>query len=421
MLLALYLATISSREWNIDTYSSNLGSWRIAGTGAPWLEHVQGAFPASWWHRLWIYPTPSGHLAAYRSPGVIAVAVPAYLLSGATASASTFSVQPGNITAALLTAAAVLMLMRALHGLVSPVLNLVTGAVVGLATPYWSVSANMLWTHSVTDFALAGVAWSARKERWWLVGIFGGVGLWGRFHVALIVAIVALGLAWTRRSPRIAVIVGSIGVIFTAGASAWSHWMYQTWSPLGGYGSPGSFAAAASHTSILDHLRNEAGLFFSLDRGLLVWTPVLVLLLPAVIRGWRTAPDWTRVLALGGVAYLLAQGLIDVFDGGDAYFGYRLGLETLTCLVPLYAVTARHAGAVARAAAVPLIGLQVAAFGVGATARFYLPRSRAWSQNSFWEELHEFPVLWAFLGICLLVVYGVAMVIRDAGRRTASA
>lgn len=422
VVLALYLMTMAGGQFHIDTYTSNLGSWRIAGTGTPWLEHVQRDFPASWWHRLWISTTPSGHLAAYRSPGVIAVAVPAYVLSGATASASTFSTLPGNLTAAVLTAGTVLMLMAALRGLVSPALNLLTGAVVGLTTPYWSISANMLWTHSLTDFALAGIAWSARRDRWWLVGVFGGVGLWGRFHVALIVAVVGLGIAWLRRSPRIAIVVGSIGVLFTAAACLWDHWMYQTWSPLGGYGTPGQYASTVGHDSALHHVSNELGLLFALDRGLFVWTPVLALLLPAVVRGWRAAPDWTRVLAIGGVAYLFAQGLIDVFDGGDAFYGYRLGLETLTCLVPLYAVTAHRAGRLARALAPAVLGLQLAAFAIGgATTRFYVPKSHAWTRNALWHALHEFPALWGFLGICVLLAYGIAMAVRDVGRRTAAA
>jgi alpha-1,2-mannosyltransferase len=201
----------------------------------------------------------------------------------------------------------------------------------------------------------------------------------------------------------------------------WSHWMYQTWSPLGGYGAPEHYASTASHTSVLDHLRNEAGLWFALDRGLPVWTPVLVLLLPAVVRGWRLAPDWTRLLAVGGIGYLLAQGVIDVFDGGDAFYGYRLALETLTCLVPLYAVSARHAGRVARRLAPAVLGLQLAAFSVGgATSRFYLSRKHAWTQNAFVNALHEFPVLWVYLAICVLAAFGVAMLVRDLGRRTSA-
>lgn len=418
-LLGLYLLTLPGDQTHIDTYSANLGSWRIAGTGTPWLEGVRSAFDPQHWKTLWVYTTPSGHLAAYRSPGVIAAGVPAYLLSGASPAASSFSTVPGNVTAAVLTAATVLLLMGALRGLVSPAVNLLAGAVVGLTTPYWSIAANMLWPHSLTDFALAGVAWSARRERWWLLGVFGGIGLWGRFHVALVVAVLGLGLAWTRRSPRIAVIVGGIGLLFTAGASLWDHWMYQTWSPLGGYATPGQYATTASHTSLWHHVSNELGLLFALDRGLLVWTPALVVLLPAVIRGWRSAPDWTRLLAVGGLAYLVVQGLIDVFDGGDAFYGYRLGLETLTCLLPLYAVTAVHAGRLARRLLTPVLGVQLAAFALGgATARFYVPKSRAWTDNAFWEALREFPGLWLLVGLGILVAYVTALVVHDVERRT---
>lgn len=422
VVLVAYLATMSVHQLDIDVYSANLASWRIAGTGTPWLEHVRSSFDPGLWHRLWIATNPAGHETAYRSPGVIAVAVPAYLIAGATASASSFSMLPADVTAAVLTAAAVLMLMASLHGLVGTTTRVVVGLATGLATPYWSVSANWLWAHSLTDFALAGVAWSARRERWWLLGVFGGIGLWGRFHVAIVVAILGLGLAWMRRSPRIAVVVGSIGLAFTAAACVWDHWMYQSWSPLGGYGTPGQYAAAAGHASRLHQVWNEAGLLVSPDRGLLVWTPVLVLLLPAVVRGWRDAPDWTRLLALGGLAYLFAQGLIDVFSGGYGFYGYRLGLETLTCLVPLYAVTVHRAGRAARSLLAPVLGVQLAAFLIGGTTlTFYVPMADAWRDNALWLALREFPVLWVLIalvvGLCLLVQVAATAATRDLRRR----
>ena len=396
VVLAVYVATIETRVFHIDVYSADLASWHIARTGTPWLEGVRHTIDPRLWNRLWIGTDPAGHQVAYRSAGEIAAAIPAYVVAG---SGSAFSVVPASVTAAILTSLSVLLLMSALRGVVTDRAVLVTGVATALTTPYWTTAADRLWTHTVTDFAIAGVAWSARRERWWLLGVFGGIGVWGRFHVGLIVAIVALGLAWSRRSPRIAVVVGSIGLAFTGAVCLWDHWMYQTWSPLGGYGTPGQYAASAGHVSLLDHLTNEAGLFVSPGRGLLVWTPVLVLLLPAVVRGWRSAPDWTRLLAVGGVAYLLGQGVIDKFHGGDGYFAYRLGLETLTAVIPLCAATWTHVGRLARVLLGPVLGLQLVVMTIGSTVLgFDVLKAHAWHQNTVWLLTRAHPDTWVVLG-----------------------
>lgn len=396
-VLAIYLATIETTGSHIDVYSANLASWRIARSGTPWLEAVRHTIRPDIWDRLWIGTNPMGHAVVYRSAGEIAAAVPAYLLSGLFT--SSFSVVPASVTAAVLTSLTVLMLMASLRGVVSDLTMLAVGAATALTTPYWTTASDRLWTHTVTDLALAGVAWSSRRERWWLVGVFGGVGLWARLHVALIVAVVALGLAWSRRSPRIALVVGAWGALFTAAVCVWSHWMYGVWSPTGGYGTPGHYASSVATTGALDHAANLAGLLVSPGRGLLVWTPVLVLLLPAVMRGWRSAPDWTRLLALGGTAYLVVQGLIDKFHGGDGFFAYRLGLETLTCLVPLYAVSLAHAGRLARALLGPVLGVQFVVMAIGSTMlTFDVLKAHAWRENTIWLMTRSYPSSWAVLG-----------------------
>lgn len=396
-VLVIYLATIETTGSHIDVYSANLASWRIAQSGAPWLEAVRHTIRPDIWDRLWIGTNPAGHAVVYRSAGEIAAALPAYLLSGLFT--SSFSVIPASVTAAILTALTVLLLMASLRGLVGDLTVLGVGAVTALTTPYWTTAADRLWTHTLTDLSLAGVAWSCRRDRWWLLGAFGGVGLWARLHVALIVAVVGLGLAWSRRSPRIAVVVGAWGALFTAAVCVWTHWMYGVWSPTGGYGTPGQYASSVASTGLLDHVGNVAGLFVSPGRGLLVWTPVLVLLLPAVVRGWRGAPDWTRLLAVGGVAYLLVQGLIDKFHGGDGFFAYRLGLETLTCVVPVYAVTLGSAGRVARALLGPVLGVQLVVMAIGSTMmRFDVLKAHAWHQNTIWLMTRAYPSAWVVLG-----------------------
>ena len=41
-------------------------------------------------------------------------------------------------------------------------------------------------------------------------------------------------------------------------------------------------------------------------------------------------------MAFAGVIFGLAQVGVNVFHGGDGFYGYRLALETLVCVAPLY-------------------------------------------------------------------------------------
>lgn len=370
-LLAVYAASINADYAMNDVDSSSVAAWRIATTGAPWLEGIDTeAIAIRDPERLWLGETSDGHTVVYRSPGSIAPAVPAYLVArlfGVTAAPESFSLVPAALTAALLVALAMALLFGALDGLVSTAAQRLSVGALGLGTPVWSVAADGMHTHSVTAFGLAGMAWAARRERWWLLGLFGGIGLWGRLHVAVIVALVGLGLALWRRRPSVAVQVGVPSMALMGLASLWSRWIYDSWWPSGGYGSVEQYAARASHSPLLDSVVNVLGLLVAPDRGLLAWTPVLLLLLPAVLRGWREAPDWTRCLAVAGLVYLLIQGNMNVFHGGSGFWGYRLTLETLVCLFPVYAVTAHHVGRVARALVGPLLGLQVGVLALGAS------------------------------------------------------
>jgi alpha-1,2-mannosyltransferase len=79
-------------------------------------------------------------------------------------------------------------------------------------------------------------------------------------------------------------------------------------------------------------------------RGILLYSPVLLILLPGIRAGWRAAQDWVRWAALAGVLAMIVQLLSNPgsFHGGDDFFGYRLPLEMLTLSTPLLALSAEH-------------------------------------------------------------------------------
>ncbi|MDF9715926.1 hypothetical protein INN71_16160 [Nocardioides sp. ChNu-153] len=426
-LVLCYGATSDRSGTSVDVASASLASWSIATTGDPWVEDVDLAGigleragtddVADLEQALFIGEAPNGHRVPHRSPGVIAAGVPAYVVAAAVG-VDEFSFVPQALTAALLTASAMTLFFLLLAGPVGRPTAALATLVLALGTPLWSVAGSATWTHSVTVVGIVGLAWAARREAWWLAGTFGGVAVWGRAHTALIVAAVGLGLAWSRRSPRVALVIGGVSGGFLAAASIWTRWAYGSWSPLGGYRSR-TVALGAGEDGWWATAVNHLGFWASPDRGLLVWTPLLLLLLPAVVRSWPRQPDWARWLALGGLGYLLVQGQLNVFHGGDAFWGYRLPLETLACVAPLYALAVPDAGRWARAALAPVIGLQVAAVSLGAVFDLGgMSQADAWRANAFVHALVEQPLVVAtWTGLVVVVCYLAAGVLTGRAAR----
>jgi hypothetical protein len=407
--LALMLATMPTRPTINDVTSAEVGGWRIGTAHTPWLDGVDLArLPHVDQARLWVEHTAAGHEVISRSPGVIAAGVPAYWLWGLVAHHAAepggFTMVPGQVTAVVLVALALLLLWLALADLVGDATRTLAVAALGLTTPVWSVAAGGLYTHTVDLFGIAGMAWATRRERWWLVGVFGGIALWGRLHLVLVVAILGLGLAAWRRRPRIAVAIALPSLVLLALASWWSQALYGRRSPAGGYRTPGQYVAGATGGDHADQLLRYPGFLISPDRGLLVWTPALLLLLPAVVRHWRAAPDWTRLLAVAGVVYLAVQGLLNGFTGGSGFYGYRLSLETLACAFPLLAVAAHRMGRTARLLIGPVLGLQLGAIALGAVSHGFLVRQQdVWRDNALWLAVRHVPAVLVLLALTTLV------------------
>jgi alpha-1,2-mannosyltransferase len=325
-----------------------------------------------------------------------------------------YSLVPDGVSAALLTVLALLLLFLTLRPRLGDAVAGAAVAVLALTTPLWSVSGDAMWTHPVTVLGIAGMTWACVRERWWLVGVFGGVAIWGRLHTALIVAILGLVLTWSRRSPRIAIVVGVISTAFLGLVTLWSHWMYGTWSLAGGYSVSSYTDRATGGSSIVHQVVNHLGLWISPDRGVLVWSPMLVLLLPALVRSWRDLPDWSRALVFGGVAYTLVQGQLNGFSGGSGFFGYRLSLELLMCVAPAYALSLDRMGAWARALLGPIVGLQFGAFALGSAGQgAILNESHLWTQNAYVYALTHEPVLLVWLALTVFLGWATARVVRD--------
>ena len=414
LLVAFALFGLTARQgggsW--DYYAANYASWHLVHTGSPYLgEETIPGLEDDQEAGTWIMRGDHGNVIT-RFPGVIAIGLPAYWLAHALDQADEMTVVPGALTAAGASALALLLMFLALRTRLSERRAAVSALLLGFATPVWSISADAVWPHTVTVLGIAGMAWASATRRWWAVGLFGGIALWGRLHAAVIVAVMGVALGWLRRRPSITVVVGTVSAVFLVLLCAWTRWMYGTWNPTGSYNDSAFDVAPRG----IERLTNQLGMWVAPDRGILVWTPVLLLLAPALFRAWRGLPDWSRALLVGGLAYTVIQTFLITFTGGDNFYGYRLGLEMLACAAPAYAFSAPLAGDLARRLLTPVLALQVTAFLIGAVFNSaFLPEEDAWHDNGFVFAMRElWPVGPVF--VVLVVVGAVVVHSRVAGR-----
>jgi len=414
--LAAYVPAALHRRREADIYMASLEGWRIASAHTPWFTHeIVAQIPHTF--RFELGPGPDGQVLAHRSPGVVLAAIPGYVLAHTGDAVSAFTLVPTAITAALLAAISVTLLFLTLTRRTSPTTAVLGTLAFALATPMWVINGSGLWTHNLTVLGICGMAWAAERERWIVVGLFATVAIWGRVHTVLIVAILGVGLAWSHRDKVIALKVAIVSIVGTLAASLWTHWLYGSWFPSGGY-TAGTYTSMTldRHGEGLIHysLVNQLGLWVSPGRGLLVWTPIIVVLTAAVIRNWRDLPPWSQWLAIGGFAYTLVQGELNGFSGGNHFYGYRLPLELLTCLAPALILSVRRAGGMAKRLLAPVLSLQFAVMALGAlSGGAGLDEKRAWTDNVFWQVCREAPgVIVPLTVIAMGIAWLAARIIR---------
>ena len=397
---AAYAATAERSAGHLDYWSANFASWHLAHTGSPFVEGVSmPPLDDNTERFVWLQePAPNGHTVVARAPGVVLAGMPGYLLTGQ----DHFSLGPASLTAALLVTLSLLLVFLALRTRLSWRRSLLGSAALGFTTPVWTVSADGIWPHTVTGLGIAGMAWAAATRRYWLVGVFGGVAISGRMHTAVIVAVLGLALAYERRDLRVAVQVAVPSVTVLVAECFWSHWMYGSWNPMASYG--GSAAVSLLDENLLD-VTNYLGMWVAPDRGILVWSPVVLLLLPALVRSWREQPVWARALLGGGLAYTLIQSALITFTGGDFFYGQRLGLELLVCATPALCFSVARAGRVARGLLAPLLAAQLFVMAVGAVnPAAFVEERLVWSHNVFVDAMAKVgPPGWVAFVVTILI------------------
>ena len=139
--------------------------------------------------------------------------------------------------------------------------------------------------------------------------------------------------------------------------------MYGAWTIGGGY-TGSADALTSSHAAAWTYVRDVAGTLGSPLRGVLLYTPAIVVALLCIPAGWRRAPDWARAALVGGVVYELVQLRINRYGGGTSFYSNRLVLELFLLAAPLVVLGYQewrergpHRATVARALATASIGI----------------------------------------------------------------
>jgi alpha-1,2-mannosyltransferase len=274
---------------------------------------------------------------------------------------------PAAITAAVVAAISVGLLALAFQHLTDTRTALIAAYFAGLGTGVWSVAADSLWQHGPAMlWIVAGVLLSVEHQAW--SGLAFGAAVLTRPHTALVAAGNGLYQTWKGRSLKPALKIGIGASLGLAALIGFNAAVFGGASVSGGYTS--SFAERAASFNLLTWGRNIILALVDPARGLLVYSPFLLLLLPGLPAAWRKAPAWVKGSALGGLAYILLQLKANRFSGGDTFWGYRYPLEMLAATAPLlllsYTEWLRHRSEMLRRVFVYAAGASILLTTVGA-------------------------------------------------------
>lgn len=335
LLFLMYLATATfSQRQNIDSLSTLVPAWSLASTGRVHSDDYAGFTP-------WLVEF-HGHTISNRLPGAILWATPFYAVLGRGGHAAT--IYPSAVASAAAAALAVFALYKALLTISTFKVAWAASLLLALGTPTWSISSDALWTHGPAQMFLALSLWAYASDRLALGGLLQGACILVRPHLAVVAACMGLGRAIRDRRITPGLIVAGTSGLGVLGLLTYYRLVYGQWTLIGGYGSLGGYGSEPGLASVGERINGSTPFWENLvsaavspGRGLLVYTPFLLLLIPGVPTAWKHSPDWVRSAAVGGIAYTAVQ-LWNNGYSGEGFFAYRFMLEPLVLWAPLLTI-----------------------------------------------------------------------------------
>jgi hypothetical protein len=397
LFIALFLVyNANGREiGSFDSQPTKFAARELLLRGTLGLNHVVGATPE--------FATRWGFILAadgrYRSiyspvPAVIAASVtwPFWKSGLIDIRAPLAPALMAALTASILVAFAVTLAFLTARRRLGrrPALLLAVG--LGLGTQLWSTVSQTLWQTETAILGLALAVWafdtSEQVGGAEAIAIGTGLGLAAatRPQLAPAVAILVAG-TWVRARPRHAalatlILAGFLAVLCALNLRWFGH-------PLGALPLLQEMNARVHATGASFGLHTEGflGLLVSPSRGLLVFSPIVLVAVvsvpTALTSGWRSPLLWC---ALGLMAQFGLYGSYSVWWGGHTY-GPRYLLDMLPLAVPLAAtMMAVRLGPFARSAAWIALGWSVLVAGTGA---FCYPNDRWNVEPTDIDRAHE--------------------------------
>ena len=304
-------------------------AWTLAQHGTLDIDAIREVTTRGW-------QVPVGdHWRSDRLPGPILLAVPFYWVLGS----GEFDMAPAGCAAALSGAVAIFFLHQVLLKVARRELALGAAIIAALATPMWTVTGDQLWTHGPALMGLTGGLWALSSSSYLAAGAGFAFAFFSRPTTVFAAATMGIWESASKRSIVPALKVAATGALGVLALLLYNRINVHEWTLLpGSYTGRGSDVLSTSPggQNIVDRWAGAiAGSLLSPLRGVLVYSPFLLLLLPGLPRGWRVAPAWVRSAAVGGLVMLVVQLAENSWIGGDGYFGYRVTLEAVVMSVPL--------------------------------------------------------------------------------------
>jgi hypothetical protein len=250
-----------------------------------------------------------------------------------------------KLTASTLTACAVVLVFLTLRRFSSTTASLAVAIGLGLGTNFWALHSQTLALHEVVAFglALALFTWTRPTadllpRHLWLGALGLGLAVVARQQTAPLVGILGLGLlarvGWRRGLPPLTFAVALLG-----GLLAFQfHWFGHLLGAVPMLESLHPAVHAVTGTISTEPWIGAAGLLVSPSRGLLIFSPVVIVALLGIPAALRTLPYHGVGWALAGsFALYLVYAVYTVWWGGHSY-GPRYLLDFVVFLTPPAAV-----------------------------------------------------------------------------------
>ena len=287
-----------------------------------------------------------------------------------------------RIAAATLTALSASLLFVVLRRLTSWRWALALTVVYGLGTSTWSISSQALWTHGLSELCLVilcALLLPPAPSR----AAFAAAGLTAAVMVAnrpqmIVLAVPALLFVLVRHRRHLLVFAGLptlVGALLLTYNLATLHAVTGAYLGLARFDGP--------------LLVGVAGLLISPNRGLLVYSPIMLFALWGAVQVWRgAAPEWLRWLTVGVLLHVIVHAKFR-----EWWAGYTFGPRYMTDVLPVLTILLVY-GLVPlwRTQAVRVLAVGLALYGIGVQAIGAYAADDSWNREPKLLERHPYRV-----------------------------